>query len=167
MADTLPCACCGATSTVLCAWPTEKPLREITVANLKVGDWIYPCRTFPQRREVVRIDNEGGFFTIYFAKPDGSPIGILHRLAFDAFAQPVSSTCDTPCCDAHHREVSEDRSYCREHWQLQDRFVRKRVLSSGVSDYAGSRAAGHAVTAAPLKSSRRGNSPRFLAGGEA
>lgn len=113
--------------TKLCDWPEMKPAPKRTELA-EVGDaWI--TQKNHRRSRIVGIENlnrgrgrevvpEGGYgrriWVLIPKHPKPYPYDYCNHNG--TFTTETPGTCDRQCCWRHHREVGEDRHYCKDHW---------------------------------------------------
>jgi hypothetical protein len=111
----------------LCDWPVERKV-HVPAFSVEVGDvWI--TQQAGKRGSVVVIEYldihgrpwatkadsiERRFWVAIPGHKDHYP---YIRFEIDSVETLRPGTCDAPCCDAHVREVAEERHYCADHWR--------------------------------------------------
>jgi hypothetical protein len=119
-----PCDFCAADSLYLCDWPVTRR-GEIEAGEVVVGDHLaikLTARPLGRRGElyeatVSRIEVRPA------ANCVSSP-SVLITTEYGTIKAPIwarvwalhRGTCDKPCCEAHVREVADERHYCKDHW---------------------------------------------------
>ena len=123
-----PCAFCGAEGPYLCDWPVTR-FESVMAHDVRIGDVIRDSTDADRAIEmrVLGIEPRGlvlRFQIEFLHVPKKSrACAVKYRcrgfVRWDraAVLRAESGTCDQACCEAHAREIGEDRHYCREHWQ--------------------------------------------------
>lgn len=121
-AGAVKCAFCGAQAAHPCSWPVEKPasishwdLEESHVIVSKLAK--RELRPLTVRR--FNMWSRGGVrhpVTMYALKfPDGRYF-LYFLYGRDRVQVLNPAECESPCCEAHLREVGENTRYCMAHW---------------------------------------------------
>lgn len=130
-----PCAFCGAEAPYLCDWPVTR-FESVIAHDVRIGDVIRDWTAIEMRVlgiEALRPSppvpvparNSVLYFRVELLRvPKGTRSRAKNYLDFGCLRHTLAivptakrGTCDQACCEAHAREIGEDRHYCREHWQ--------------------------------------------------
>lgn len=123
-----PCAFCGAEAPYLCDWPVTR-FESVIAHDVRIGDVIRDSARGETAIEmrVLGIEALGWLFLFqveFLRVPQASRRRVeeYRRVGFARNAHGIvptakRGTCDQACCEAHAREIGEDRHYCRGHWQ--------------------------------------------------
>lgn len=119
------CAFCQAPAIYVCSWPVERPAL-VYPREIRHGDILAePGGCSEAWIQVLEITLNFGFF--FKCKPVRLPKSLRGTIQRDGTIligrhsdqkvyrwEPAS--CGTPACEAHVREVADDRHYCADHW---------------------------------------------------
>jgi hypothetical protein len=123
-----PCAFCGAEAPYLCDWPVTR-FESVIAHDVRIGDVIRDSARGETAIEMRVFDIHAVNSLLYFrvellrvpkgARAQAKRYLDLGHLRHAGAIVPTAKrgTCDQSCCEAHAREIGEDRHYCREHWQ--------------------------------------------------
>jgi hypothetical protein len=117
--ENVQCVVCAAGTDLVCDWLMEDKPIGVRAREVAVGDRI---AVIPRRRHpeivcrVASIGFRGSTVVLNLQDPDGreaewprwpdEEIRILRR-----------GPCRAPCCEAHTREIADNRHYCKAHWE--------------------------------------------------
>lgn len=121
------CDECHSTEEVVCCdW---KVPREITlpIKEASVGDvWISETKKLRGRVvEIERVPHSDTNLVVWVKLPGHPEPYPYHRYigavyAPSSFVSERLLSCGAAVCFRHHREVGDNRHYCRDHWELQE-----------------------------------------------
>ena len=109
----ITCAFCSNPAENACAWPSVKRV-QIPAKGIVPGDIIFDSAG--RKAEVVSVAE--ATFTI---QPRFGALSTRKKeFSFSLLSSMVLADrlmpCGSPVCEAHLREVGEDRRYCADHW---------------------------------------------------
>lgn len=107
------CAFCEQPAEHVCSWPTVKRV-AIPAKGLSVGDTIFDSRG--HEGEVISVTA-----ATFVVQPRFGTLATRKKeLSFSLLTSVVHVDrllpCGSPVCEAHFREVGDDRHYCAAHW---------------------------------------------------
>ncbi len=121
----LKCHYCERPAIGKCGWP-ELRFVVVDVADLQLGEiirrWNEPQ---PRSSKIARVTaifrmKDGGHmvtFAVYAAGSGGKGLAKMHQQYLTCAKAERLAPCSTPVCEAHARELDDNRHYCSAHWQ--------------------------------------------------
>jgi hypothetical protein len=121
-----PCSVCKAPAHWRCDWPVQRKV-HVPAFSIEVGDvWITQqvgkrghvrCIEYLDINGRVRATPKTSVARrLWVAIPGHKEPFAYLRYEIDDVETVRPATCDAACCDAHARDVGEDRHYCASHW---------------------------------------------------
>jgi hypothetical protein len=112
------CSICRSTEeTVFCDWkvPTEiiLPIEEASIGDV----WIYQNKERGRIAEIERVPHSELLLVTVVVQGHPWPYA-KYRSPDATFTTERLLSCGNPVCFRHHREVGDNRHYCRDHWEL-------------------------------------------------
>lgn len=109
------CKFCGEPGETLCDWPVER-MELIPGHKLRKGDRaLVLCGLYEVIFCQADISKDALYLGLVLEKT-GAVSTVEFRLSGE-YQVRRTATCDAPCCEAHAREVGDDRHYCADHWR--------------------------------------------------
>lgn len=110
----MTCAFCSNPAQHVCAWPTVKGM-EVSATRLKIGDIIFDQSG--RKAEVMGVSEATFIIQPRYGALSTRRQSFSFSLLSSMVLMDLPAPCGAPACEAHEREVSEDRRYCADHWQ--------------------------------------------------
>lgn len=114
---------CGAPALYRCDWPIIRPV-EAAAADVRVGETMLSPRTGALAVVIeVILAPECAWIRVQFRQRRRPPFPeyTYSRAISDPMRVMRLAPCEASVCDAHVREVGDDRHHCQSHWDAWER----------------------------------------------